>query len=317
MAQPADLADLWTALRTRYSGVDGLDVNSAMGDITITVDALDALMALSVYQGFNPEKIFALLCRSNIEHQNDSGVVEIRTAGDEGPAITLAKNAKLNEDVIYLLTIFASRGSVYQKLTKRPLEAFKALVDHLVVKYDINTETHAPGQALDPELVTIPRIAAVFPTILVNLYHQGKGKQIFPLTQLGQTAVGHKVLSTTFLVSCIDRALVARNLAVHNLLFAIHYCTDIVLHRNTNRYTEGQNMLAYYIAGYRSEAVPDASRRAACIKWGIITHVGNTTTFSDWFMDCVEEATFMMDNNPDRFRISWDFIKTQLATLTG
>ncbi|CAB0001569.1 unnamed protein product, partial [Nesidiocoris tenuis] len=162
------------------------------------------------------------------------------------------------------------RGTDYEKLTLKSKTEFTAIVAFLYSKYSIRTTKPTPGakRTLAPEVVTLPRIAAVAPHILTNLYYTRNAKTIFDLRKLGEGAM--PVLGTTFLASCFPHIVLNAERTAHRVLFCIHVLSDRVIHRKTSKFTKFNDMMNYYLAAVRSNAVREDKKISWCLKWGIL-----------------------------------------------
>ncbi|CAB0019083.1 unnamed protein product [Nesidiocoris tenuis] len=100
---------------------------------------------------------------------------------------------------------------------------------------------------------TLPRIAAVAPHILTNLYHTRNAKTIFELSRLRPNP--KPVLGTTFLASCFAHAAINLNRRVHSVLLSVHVLSDRIIHRKIAKYTEFNDMVNYYLAAVRSNGL--------------------------------------------------------------
>lgn len=54
----------------------------------------------------------------------------------------------------------------------------KKILDMLKIKYTISTLVRRAGQSIDSTTITVPRIAATFPTITVGLFHRELGRML-------------------------------------------------------------------------------------------------------------------------------------------
>ncbi|KAF6210061.1 hypothetical protein GE061_015817 [Apolygus lucorum] len=307
--------DLWKVSVSEYERESGLKeliddaYNSAMG---LEGSELDLLIMASAYQGFDPVRVMRTLCQKNIAAADASGHIVIASG------FKLNKNAPLNVDVQHILMIFASRGTVYDKLAAKSTEEFKALVQHLVAKYNIDTNRHEPGTALSPELVTIPRVAAVFPAVMVNIFATGRGKTIFDLSLIGPNFAEHPVLASTYLASCMSVGAVKVNAAMHIPLFVVYMYSDRILHRKKGDYTAYDQMLSYYQAAFRSTAISETNRVVLCLRWGILAeHNPTTVAISKWFSECINEADLFVLTIPGMTAAEWAKIRKSLHELTN
>ncbi|KDR17104.1 hypothetical protein L798_09049 [Zootermopsis nevadensis] len=90
----------------------------------------------------------------------------------------------LARDIEFIIFLFAERGSTYEKFVNKSLPAVRTVMDWLVQKYNLDITVHAPLTALDPDVVTIPRIVVCFPAKICEYYNRGFGKNLLSFQDL-------------------------------------------------------------------------------------------------------------------------------------
>ncbi|CAA9997249.1 unnamed protein product, partial [Nesidiocoris tenuis] len=165
---------LWTLIRSVHMKViDRKGLTEQRFGAEDFTQEMEAFKKLGVYQGFNPEETMKRLATANLEYAGRGGGLSLtaQEPGSGAQPLVLKINAKLSTD-IRLLLIFAMRETDYEKLTQKSKAEFVIVVTLLYQKYSIRRTIPAPGdkRSLAPDVVTLPRIAAVAPHILTNLY---------------------------------------------------------------------------------------------------------------------------------------------------
>ncbi|KAL1516476.1 hypothetical protein ABEB36_000385 [Hypothenemus hampei] len=163
-------------------------------------------------------------------------------------------------DIHFTLFLFANRGCSVQKVLEKSTDQIKTVMDWLISKLNLDISENEPGRSLGPDIITIPRIAACFPTVFCNVFHAREAKPIVTLSQLNlPEATSHAVLCPA-LASCVPPECVERSENVHMVFFCVHVLLDDVLHKKDKRFTELDQMFAYYKAAYGSVACPPRAR---------------------------------------------------------
>jgi hypothetical protein len=83
--------------------------------------------------------------------------------GSETKRFTYSNKESLVSDIEFIIFLFAERGSTNKKYISKSLEGVQTIMGWLIEKYGINVVVNAPLTALQPDVVTIPRIVACFP----------------------------------------------------------------------------------------------------------------------------------------------------------
>lgn len=176
---------------------------------------------------------------------------------------------KMMEDITFIIFIFATRGSDWEKIRNRSIEQIKTVMGWMADKYGIDTSKNIAGASLKPEAVTVPRIAACFPMKVCDFFHKGFGKPLISMSELPDgnefANVASKAILSSSFPACIPPAWVEKTSSIHYITFLVAVMNDDVLHRNDGKITSLTSMLSYYSACYRSNATPNKSRLAWCI----------------------------------------------------
>lgn len=128
-------------LRSLWSDIEGMDV---------TILSPDVVKAFE-YQGFNPEAVL----RTMAKHKKANNIND--------------RNFLL--DVMTLCSIAIIKGSITKENLTKMSDAGKMRYDELEKRYGI---TRGGGKAKPAEVVTVARIAAAFPGIVIRLLQENK-----------------------------------------------------------------------------------------------------------------------------------------------
>jgi DNA-directed RNA polymerase subunit H (RpoH/RPB5) len=246
-------------------------------DLTVLAKDLPYLKVLSEvarYEGFNPREIIRILLdahtktRTDIEiDPNNLDVVESQVrVGDAIQDFTFTSNMDFHSDMQFICLMFITRGAAFDKIMKKSNSTMQSCMNLLKTKYNINTMKRKPGQALDGKTITIPRIAASFPTITVGLFTKGYGRSIVDPTLLFPDVELPKAVFAPMVSSVIPK-IPGAPLAI---LLAIAVRTDDVLHQ-TEQKTTLTALHQYLMASFNSTAVTELVKAKCSAEWGIVT----------------------------------------------
>lgn len=235
---------------------------------------LDLLREVMQYEGFSPRQMIGMLLRSHRQTaediESDPSALECVEGVMKGPRGELMNlrytcNELFHQDIQFICLMFINRGASFDKIRLRSKELMVSVMDLLKQKYNINTAKRKPGATLDSKTITVPRIAACFPTVTVGLFHAGHGRAIFDATSVfGESHIPRALLSP-MMASCVPRAL--REFRI--VLLAISVATDTVLHSENQR-TKLRQLLQFMDASFNSTAVTEVCKFKICKFWGVL-----------------------------------------------
>ncbi|KAL1509946.1 hypothetical protein ABEB36_004610 [Hypothenemus hampei] len=223
----------------------------------ITRVTLEIWKEATLYQGFDVYRIIKLL-RANYQAYMASLLEEQVsyevTVNGTKKTFRYSNNEKLTTDIHFILFLFANRGCSVQKVLEKSTDQIRTVMDWLISKLNLDITENEPGRSLGPDIITIPRIAACFPTVFCNVFHAREAKPIVTLSQLNlPESTSHAVLCPA-LASCVPPECIEKAENVHIVFFCVHVLLDDVLHKKDKRLTELDQMFAYYKAAYGSVA---------------------------------------------------------------
>lgn len=217
------------------------------------------------YQGFDPADMMKRVIKLWKDYNQRPGapkIYNISLDGEGAEAWSYSDKAPLIEDVSFLVSIFLNRGAVVGKIMKKSNKEFMEVMKMLCGKYTIKTEERLTGrrtEALPPEVVTLPRIAATFPAVACELYHQGLGRQlvgsdVFPenLPRVYYSPMFSSVVSRSAKVGEVKQNL-------HPQLMLIAILLDNLIHQR-DRTTTLDMIWTYHLASYNSKIISEATR---------------------------------------------------------
>lgn len=241
---------------------------------SLDVDVLREWQLALAYSGFDIKRIIRIMIQRSaiVPPKTESTEIKYNTAGVER-IITYDNRKSLASDVKMLITLFCIRGNNIDRISTKSKEGVGKLTQILIEKYDIDVSKRQSLEAVDPDVITLPRICACFPLITCDVFASGAGKVLVTPNQLGITADNiSPAILTPFFTSCIPQSFITVGAGNANLLFfLVHVFTDNVVHSKERNFTELQPMFDYYAAAYRSEGVPTNSRVAYCGNIGVAT----------------------------------------------
>lgn len=246
-----------------------LDLTTLQKDLSF----LTALNEVAKYEGFNPREIIKLLLTAHTrlaeqvaaDPELEDTITADISVGDATTKFEFTNNEAFRTDMQFLCLMFITRGAAYDKIMKKSSKVMKACMNLLKVKYNINTTKRRPGQTVDAGMITIPRIAASFPSITVGLFHRGFGRSIVDPNVLFPDTALPRALYSPMMPSLIPQHADAP-LAI---LLAIAVRTDDILHQTEAKTGLGA-LHQYLLASYNSTAMTEPVKHKCCANWGII-----------------------------------------------
>lgn len=205
----------WTEITAALGANEGLEfLQLEVADLSmLSAETLAGWSEAVLYQGFDVVRTIRLMKKRYDEYTRDH-------AGDATIEVTFPYNDKdgspktfkytnkerILKDVALILFLFSNRGASWDKIKNKSREEFQRIMDFLKEKYDINTDVRPAGVSLKADEIIVSRIAACFPLKVVEFFHAGLAKELFPLSKLGLMDVSKGVLSNHF-VGVIPRDL--------------------------------------------------------------------------------------------------------------
>ncbi|KAL1509943.1 hypothetical protein ABEB36_004607 [Hypothenemus hampei] len=155
----------------------------------ITRVTLEIWKEATLYQGFDVYRIIKLL-RANYQAYMASLLEEQVsyevTVNGTKKTFRYSNNEKLTTDIHFILFLFANRGCSVQKVLEKSTDQIRTVMDWLISKLNLDITENEPGRSLGPDIITIPRIAACFPTVFCNVFHARES-----CTGQNMTCTGH------------------------------------------------------------------------------------------------------------------------------
>ncbi|CAL1688666.1 unnamed protein product [Lasius platythorax] len=221
------------------------------------------------YQGFDPLIILKKIIRS--WREGKSAPLQEFTIELEGPDGTtsqwkISNHEPIMEDMTFLITVFLNRGAVIDKIAKKSSRDFTNILKMLVAKYNIRANEEGRrrrAEALAPEVISLPRIAACFAQLTTSLYHEGYGRSIASFTA-DFRGCPDAMFSPMFPSVCI-KGYVEDNIMIniHPQLILVAILIDNVLHVR-DKVTPLDQIWTYYLAAHNSTVLIDDARVEQC-----------------------------------------------------
>lgn len=239
-------------------------------------DILELWSLFTQYQGFDIKRILLNMRRSfttyvaEVATQDTS--VTFTVNGEDG-VFRYTNKESMARDVSFLCFLFSTRGSTWEKFQAKSVPQLSLVTGWLKAKYQIDDTVNDANSSLDPDVVTIPRIAACFPIKMCEYMGLGYGKKLCTLEQMGLggiNGISNAVLSP-FYNCTIPHSWCRIGQAPHIYFFIVHVYVDNTIHRKQRDYTDLDTMFTYYSAAFRTPGVPQMSR----IKYSAMTGIAN------------------------------------------
>lgn len=235
------------------------------------------------YQGFDPKIVLRQMIRNSKAYNEgqptriswDLGnldgnfqVNEDTAAGDK-----YSNKETLSRDIGVLILVFLARNNHNSKIIKRSRNGLSDILEMLKEKYEINDETRDSGTALGSTDVTLPRIAAIFPSTAVRYFHNKVVKEIVPYEIIpGCPEAFTHAICCPFLPSCHPKSVEPVD-HIHAIMLFVTITLDDIIHRKDKNTTSLDSLLTYYRAGYESNAMPEKARLEVFRHIGIMKSV--------------------------------------------
>lgn len=230
----------------------------------------------TLYQGFDITRILKLALANHKAHmaQNLEESVTIKvTVGNEKKEFVYTNKESMVKDLHFLIFIFANRGCSWDKLMDKTNEDVKTILLWIKGKFKLDTDTHAAGKSLPPDMVTIARLTAAFPSITCDIFRKQMAKELVTLSDLHlPQEFTHAVLTPLF-CSMISPMHIDLENNVHVVFFLAHVIVDDILHRKKAEKTSLEDIFSYYKAAYSSPATPSHARAGYCARVGVLTPI--------------------------------------------
>lgn len=261
------------------------------------------------YIGFDPAVILKKLIRSyreSLRQPKVSFTIQFEEHGEES-SWNYTNQEELSKDMTFLIITFLQRGAVISKISKKSPKDFTGVLKMLVAKYNIRivdeTDRRRRAEALGPEIVTLPRIAACMAQLTTSLYHHGFGRAIANFDEFGDLP---SAMFSPMFASVVRKTYVRNEVKenIHPQLVLIAILIDNVLHLR-DKVTPLDQIWTYYLAAYQSKVVLDNARVRQCQVFGICDENGY---FIDDILDQRERCKRRIKELRPHERIE-DFIK--------
>lgn len=260
---------------------------------TLAEGTLEIWSAITLYQGFDIKKLLKQMKLAYDRYMDDvpEEKVDITiTVNGKQVKETLSNHKSMMVDIEFMIFLFANRGSVWEKFTKKSHPELRVFMDWMATKYDIDITPHKANEPLAPDIVTIPRMAACFPYKICDYFHLNHGKTLVSPESLGYPSglLPSKILLCTYVPACLPMAWIKAQPNVHLVMFLLHVLCDDVLHRKAQDITDLDVMFSYYAAAYKSNGTPERSRVSYLTNKGCASPAG--TGFSQIIINAGNEA---------------------------
>lgn len=242
---------------------DWLSETEAASLENIREATLDLWREVTLYQGFDILRILKKARQNYLANNTSTGKLEEKMdvmVGKEKKTFTYTNQESMATDLQFLFFVFAARGCSYMKIIEKSNQSTARVLEWIVQKLDVDINTRESGKSLGPDVITIPRLTACFPTVFCGIYNQRRAKEVVTMAAAGIPDGLTHALVCPMLVSCIPPSCIEIGSNIHMILFHVHVALDDIIHKKDKDITPLENLLAYYKAAYGSVAVPDSSR---------------------------------------------------------
>ncbi|CAH2088641.1 unnamed protein product [Euphydryas editha] len=307
MASTSRKADTWNLTDVISYYLDDIEIaeNITRDDLHALhnpdTEFLKRLRGALEYQGFNPKAILKEMIRrrnSFLAAKKQDQVWDLTNREGEfretpysSHGDCLHSNSPLVEDVEILIFMFLHRNNHIGKIIRKSLPGIATILEHLREKYDINDEVRKSGTALGVTDITLPRIAGIMPAVVVKLFHLRIVKETVPfLTIPGvkysneptadsdaetSDSPGSKVSTITHAICCPFLPSLHPKAAkgpshIHGIMLYVAIKLDEIIHRKERDYTDLEDLVTYYRAGYDSPVTPESTRLDVMRKVGLM-----------------------------------------------
>lgn len=225
------------------------------------------------YIGFDPSMILRRLIRFHKEGKRQELHTYVIVYEHQGEALDWVYTNKESfmKDMTFLLITFLQRGAVVSKIAKKSTKDYTAVLRMLIAKYGIKADEvegrRRRAEALSPEIITLPRIAACLSQVTTSLYHVGYGRAIANFNEFGELPAA--IFSPMF--ASVVRKSYKQDHVLYNMhpqLILIAILIDNVLHIR-NKVTPLDQIWTYYLAAYQSSVLIDGARILQCNEFGV------------------------------------------------
>jgi hypothetical protein len=227
--------------------------------------ASDRLQDLPVWkavltnQGFDIKRIVRNMIKSFKTYMelSEPREVTVDVVGGRKTAFRYTNRESMASDIEFLIFFFAGRPTKTKYIAKSHKE-ISTITNWLIEKYKIDITVNLPLTAIDPDVVTIPRIFACFPTKICEYFHEGCGNPLVSFLELNvrnPENLSRCILCPHF-TALLPTELMRISTDMHVISFLVHIIVDDVLHKKKGNYTPLENIYTYYAAEYHHPATP-------------------------------------------------------------
>lgn len=172
------------------------------------------------------------------------------------------------KDMSFLIITFLQRGAVISKIAKKNARDFASVLRMLIIKYSIRADkTNSRAEALGPEIIILPRIAACLSQITTSFYNAGFDRAIANFSEFENCSPA--------LFSPMFPSVVRKSYRLNDIIYNIYpqltliaILIDNILHIR-DRVTPLEQIQTYYLAAYQSAVIIDSTRTEQCNKFGV------------------------------------------------
>lgn len=230
---------------------------------SISLDVMRLWKEVTLYQGFDVKRILKLARASYTTYMStkiDKDVSLTVKIGGKDKVFKYTNGEPMSKDLHFLFFLFANRGCSWDKVVKKSNSETMDILEWLKEKYTLDTQTRASGSSLSPDLITIPRLTACFPTVYCDIFAAGQAKEVVKPGDIDlPDGVSRAVLCPMF-VACIPPNCVQVDKNIHIVSLCVTILLDDILHKRAGTQTDLEQLFSYYKAAYNSPSVPDDGR---------------------------------------------------------
>lgn len=232
-------------------------------------------------QDFDPLVIarkFVISHRAAKSAPYEEHIIKFKEADGEEKEWKYHSREDIADDSHFLVLVFLNRRAIVHKLIKKSNRDFVKIVKMLCAKYQISAEASRKkkdrNESLDPEVMTFPRIAAVFAQMTVTLHHRDFIRNIANIDEFqpGVVKLPKAFFSPMFpsVVSRLVRSGPNNKIQnIHPQLVLLAILVDNVLHQQGS-VTDLGMIWTYYKASFSSPVINAKQRHELCKHFGVV-----------------------------------------------
>lgn len=209
-----------------------------------TDDARKIMIEMMAYKGFDAKVILVELAKKFKSHMAAKKPEELVKFTSSSAVATYTNNQTFPDDMAFLVLMFGNGGSRVDKMEKKSEDSFIKFFRILKAKYAIDTTQRKSGERVNPKVITLPRIAACFPSMMCDFMARDYIRTLFIGSELGLEKLSKGVLNTS-ITALISKAWPAGKMIIP---FAVAVKTDEVLTQREKQKNTLETMFTYFSA---------------------------------------------------------------------